>query len=88
MNIPRNFALRSVFKPLRSNYRIQHINCVDVLSSSQLERLDKVGKLFTTVKGSDQQDPLSILFCFVLDNICFSLFLTIKLHIHFKPVLR
>ena len=36
MNIPRNFAQRSVVKPLRSNYRIQHVNCVDLLSTSQL----------------------------------------------------
>ena len=36
MNVPRNLALRSVVKPLRSNYRIQHINCVDLLSISQL----------------------------------------------------
>ena len=36
MNIPRNFALRSVVKPLRSNYRIQNINCVDLLSTTQL----------------------------------------------------
>ena len=79
MNIPRNFALRSVVKPLRSNYRIQHINCVDLVKGT-------IGKLFTTVKGSDQQGPLSILFC--LRQHCFSLFLTIKLHIHCKPVLR
>ena len=36
MNIPRNFAQRSVVKPLRSNYRIQRVNCVDILSTSQL----------------------------------------------------
>ena len=41
MNVPRNFALRSVVKPLRSNYRIQHINCVDLLSTSQLVK-DKI----------------------------------------------